>query len=146
MHSPLKGKPLSSMWLRTGWSLNILSQALSGLPFTPTNANGTDIEGREFSERSPWSYTTDVDASRQFKIGRLSWRLLLEIRNLFNARNILGWDLNRYTLDTYSGFDGQAGYVNDNISPNYGLNPKAGPNPDAWDARRLVRVGLGVEF
>ncbi len=145
-HSLLRGKPFSAAWLRTGWSVNILSQALSGLPYTPTNANGTDIEGLEFSERSPWSYTTDVDASRQFKIGKLSWRLLLEIRNIFNARNILGWDLNRFTIDTYSEFDGRAGYVNDNISPNYGLNPKAGPNPDAWDARRLVRVGLGVEF
>ncbi|MFH1009907.1 MAG: TonB-dependent receptor [bacterium] len=146
VHSRLKGKPFSTDWLATGWSLNVLSQALSGLPYTPTNANGTDIEGAEFSERSPWTYTTDVDASRQFKFGKLTWRLLLEIRNLFDTRNVLGWDLSRYTLDTYSEHGGRAGYVNDNISPNYGLNPKAGPNPDAWDARRLIRVGLGVDF
>jgi hypothetical protein len=146
LHNALKGKPFSTSWLKTGWSLNVLSQALSGLPYTPTNANGTDVEGQEFSKRSPWTYVTDVDASRQFNFGKLSWRLILEIRNLFNARNILGWDLNRYTLDTYSAHGGRAGYVNDNISPNYGLNPKAGPNPDAWDARRFIRFGLGVDF
>jgi outer membrane receptor protein involved in Fe transport len=146
LHNALKGKPFSTSWLKTGWSLNVLSQALSGLPYTPTNANGTDVEGQEFSKRSPWTYVTDLDASRQFNFGKLSWRLILEIRNLFNARNILGWDLNRYTLDTYSAHGGRAGYVNDNISPNYGLNPKAGPNPDAWDARRFIRFGLGVDF
>ncbi len=143
---PLKGKPFSTEWLQSGWNINILSQALSGLPYTPTNANGTDIEGREFSERSPWTYTTDLNAERDFKFGKLACHLLLEVRNLFDARNILGWDRNQYTLDTYVEHGGQAGYVNDNISPNYGLNPTAGPNPDAWDVRRLLRLGLAVDF
>jgi outer membrane receptor for ferrienterochelin and colicin len=143
---PLKGEPFSPAWLQSGWSVNILSQALSGTPYTPTNANGTDIEGREFSERSPWTYATDLDASREFKFGKLACHLLLEVRNLFNAHNILGWDLNRYTIDTYVEHGGRAGYINDNISPNYGLNPKAGPNPDAWDERRLVRLGLSFDF
>ncbi|MBU1707274.1 hypothetical protein KKB28_05095, partial [bacterium] len=77
-----------------------------------------------------------MNAERDFKFGKLACHLLLEVRNLFNAHNVLGWDRNQYTLDTYVEHGGQAGYVNDNISPNYGLNPTAGPNPDAWDVRR----------
>lgn len=143
---PLKGRPFSRDWLLTGWNVNVLSQALSGLPYTPTNANGTNVDGQEFAENSPWSYTTDLNVSRAFRTGNLKWRALLEVRNLFDRKNVIGWDPNQYTLDTYNG--GNPGYINDNSSPNYGQNPAEGadPNPDAWDIPRLIRFGLGVEF
>jgi outer membrane receptor protein involved in Fe transport len=150
MAYPLKGKPFSAEWLQSGWSVNVLSQALSGLPYTPTNANGSDVTGQEFSVRSPWTYYTDLNISREFRFGNLKWNALLEVRNLFDHKNVLGWDRNKSTIDTYQGADdanaGEAGYVNDPTSPNYGLDPKAGPNPDAWDIPRLIRFGLAVEF
>jgi outer membrane receptor protein involved in Fe transport len=141
---PVKGKTLSMQWLKTGWEVNVISQALSGLPYTPTSANGTDIQGQEFGARSPWTYTTDLNVSRSVKTGSLNWRVLLEIRNLFNRLNVLGWDANQNTLDTY--MNGMPGYVNDTSSPNFGSDPKSGPNPDAWSSPRLVRVGLALEF
>jgi outer membrane receptor protein involved in Fe transport len=145
-HDVLRGKPFTATWLKSGWSVNVLSQLLSGLPYTPTYANGTDVFGQEFSRRSPWTYTTDLNVSRAFRYGDLNWRLLVEVRNVFNALNVQGWDAAPNTIDTYIGHDGEAGYVNDNASPNYSLNPKSGPNPDAWDIRRLIRVGLALEF
>ena len=146
LNYPLEGQVFSPAWWRSGWSVNLLSQALSGLPYTPTNANGTDVTGAEFSERTPWVYTTDLNLSRAFRMGGLNWRLLGEVRNLFDRENVVGWDVNQYTIDTYIASGGTPGYINDSSSPNYGLNPKAGPNPDAWDIGRLVRAGLAVEF
>jgi outer membrane receptor protein involved in Fe transport len=146
LNYPLEGDAFSPKWWQSGWSINVLSQALSGLPYTPTNANGTDITGAEFSERTPWVYSTDLNLSRAFKAGGLTWRVLGEVRNVFDRRNVVGWDANTYTIDTYIGSGGTPGYINDSTSPNYGLNPKAGPNPDAWDIGRLVRAGLAVEF
>jgi outer membrane receptor protein involved in Fe transport len=144
MNYPLRGKAFTSEWLKSGWTVNLLSQMLSGLPYTPTYANGSDISGQEYSQRGPWTFQTDLNIGREFRWGGLSWAALFEVRNLFDQENILGWDRNQYTLDTYN--EGEAGYVNDSTSPNYGQNPKAGPNPDAWDIPRLVRFGLAVEF
>lgn len=140
----LKGEPFSAEWLRSGWTINWLSQFLSGLPYTPTQVNGNNIEGQEFGKNSPWTYQTDINVARHFRTGGLEWRALLEVRNLFNVRNVLGWDRNQNTIDTYN--DGEPGFINDSNSPNYGLNPKAGANPDAWDIPRQVRVGLAVDF
>jgi outer membrane receptor protein involved in Fe transport len=151
---PLKGQAFSAEWLRSGWQANILSQALSGLPYTPTYVNGTNVSGQEFSLHTPWVYTTDLNASRAFKTGGLAWRVLLDVRNLFDRKNVVGWDVNPNTINSYigdpslpyNGRPGEPGYINDSTSPNYGLDPKAGPNPDAWDAGRLIRAGLAVEF
>ena len=148
-HDPLRGRPFTTEWLLSGWSVNVVSQALSGLPYTPTYGNGTDVFGQEFSRRSPWTYVTDLNVSRAFQYGKLNMRLLVEIRNLFSTLNVQGWDAAPNTIDTYVGADGRAGYVNDNASPNYwGPNeaPRGPANPDAWDARRLIRAGLSVEF
>jgi outer membrane receptor protein involved in Fe transport len=153
-HAPVEGRAFTTKWLQSGWTVNVLSQALSGLPYTPTYANGTNVSGQEFARRSPWSYTTDLNISRAFRAAKLTWRVLLEVRNLFDAQNVLGWDVNQVgnnnnTIDTYVGANGRPGYVNDNASPNYwGPNqtPRGPANPDAWDARRLLRAGLAVEF
>ncbi len=141
---PLKGKAFTAEWLRTGWTINWLSQFLSGLPYTPTQINGSNIEGQEFARNSPWTYTTDLNIGRHFKMGGLSCQALFEARNLFNTKNILGWDRNQNTIDTYN--NGDPGFINDPTSPNDGLNPKSGPNPDAWDNPRQVRFGLAVDF
>jgi outer membrane receptor protein involved in Fe transport len=142
--TPLAGQPFTTKWLQSGWNVNLISQALSGLPFTPTYSNGSDIIGQEFSQRSPWNFQTDVNVTRAFKLGGLGWRLLLQVRNLFDNVNVLGWDINPNTLDTF--YNGNPGYVNDPVSPNFGQNPKSGPNPDAYGFRREIRAGLAVEF
>jgi outer membrane receptor protein involved in Fe transport len=154
-HDPVRGKPFTTKWLLSGWEGNVISQALSGLPYTPTYANGTDVFGQEFSRRTPWTYSTDLNLSRAFAYGKLNLRLLVEIRNLFNAINILDWDVNadatgdNGSFDSYVGANGRPGYVNDNASPNYWgpLDAPRGPaDPSAWNARRLIRAGLSVEF
>lgn len=148
-NDPLRGETFSKEWLLSGWSANLVSQMLSGTPYTPTYANGTDVFGQEFSKRSPWIYTTDLNVSRAIRYGKLNMRLLVEVRNLFNALNVQGWDAAPNTIDTYVNGDGRPGYVNDNASPNYwgpNTEPQGPANPDAWDARRLIRAGLSVEF
>jgi hypothetical protein len=76
------------------------------------------------------------------------------VRNLFDRKNVVGWDVNTYTINSfvgnpnlpYNGRPGEPGYINDPTSPNDGLKPNAQPNPDAWDHGRLFRAGLAVEF
>jgi outer membrane receptor for ferrienterochelin and colicin len=143
-HNPLKGAPFTAEWLRTGWQVNVLSQALSGLPYTPTGLSGSEIPDQQNTLHTPWTYQTDLNVARLFRYAGLNWSLLLQVRNVFDALNVVGWDANNYTIDTY--LDGKPGYVNDSNSPNYGYAPKSGSNPDAWDERRLVRAGLAVEF
>jgi len=154
-HEALKGKAFSTDWFKTGWTVNVISQLLSGLPYTPTYANGTDVTGQEYSRRGPWNYTTDLNLTRDFRYAGLNMKLLVEVRNLFNVRNVQGIDnygsaSDQNLLDTYLATDnGRPGYVNDNASPNYwGPNtvPRGAPNPDAWDVRRLIRAGLALEF
>jgi outer membrane receptor protein involved in Fe transport len=143
-NAPLTGRPFTVKWLESGWNVNMISQALSGLPYTPTYSNGTNIAGQEFSKNTPWIFQTDVNVSRAFKLVSLNWQLLVEVRNLFDNVNILGWDIAPNTIDTY--LNGTPGYVNDTASPNYGQNPKAAPNPAAWGERRNIRLGLSVDF
>ncbi len=142
---PLKGSPWSTAWLRSGWQVNVLMQSLSGLPYTPTAdpQGGEEIPGQDFSKRSSWTHVTDLNLGRNFRFGGLNWTFLAEVRNLFDRQNVLGWDANQYTIDTYSG---TPGYINDPTSPNRGDSPVSGANPDAFDERRLVRAGLAVEF
>lgn len=154
LNYPLRGEAFSPSWLKSGWQANVLSQALSGLPYTPTYANGTDVQGQEFSQETPWIYVTDMNVSRAFKTGGLTWRVLAEARNLFNRKNVVGWDVNQYTINTFVGNEtlpnngrpGEPGYINDPTSPNHGSKPNAQSNPDAWDHGRLFRAGLAVEF
>lgn len=131
------------------WEFNLLYNARSGLPYTPTDASSTRIEGKYMSERTPWSFVADLNLVKYFTIGRWRASLWVEIRNLFDYKNLLNVDDNYGRVGAPQAFDdytGEPGWVNDRASPNDVQNPFAGPNPEAWDNPRFIRTGLGIEF
>ncbi len=132
-----------------GWSINAMWNIRSGLPYTPTDASGTLIEGQYMTKRTDWTDAVDLNMTKYFNV--FGWRtsLWLEVRNLLNTKNILHADDNYGRVGTPQSFDsytGETGWVNDSVSPNYVQNPFSGPNPSAWDNPRFLRVGLGLEF
>ncbi len=136
-------------WMPGGWNINLLWNIRSGLPYTPTDAAGTRIEGRYMSERTDWTNTADINVTKYFTFGKWRPSLWLEVRNLFDRRNVLQVDDNYGRVGKPQAFDdysGMPGWVNDTASPNYVQNPFFGPNPEAWDNPRLIRLGLGLEF
>jgi len=68
-------------------SANINTKAGSGYPYTKTDVDGKALELNN-SSRLPWTFSTDLRISRDFKIWRLSPSLFLEIDNLFNNQNV----------------------------------------------------------
>lgn len=141
---------LGVKWLPGDWAINLLANYGSGLPYTPTDASGTRIEGREMSERTPWTLNADLNATKYFTlVSRYRLGIFLEVRNLLDRRNILQVD-DYYGRagepEAFDSYTGEPGWVNDSASPNYVQNPFAGPNPEAWDNPRFIRLGLGVQF
>jgi outer membrane receptor protein involved in Fe transport len=131
------------------WTFNLLWNMGSGLPYTPTDASNTRIQGQEMSKRTPWTYNADLNAAKYFTVGRWRTSLWLEVRNVFNRQNVLQVDDNYGRAgepNSWDDYTGTAGWVNDTSSPDYVQNPYAGPNPDAWDNPRFLRLGLGLQF
>ncbi|MBM3328108.1 MAG: TonB-dependent receptor [Calditrichaeota bacterium] len=143
-------RPFGSPFVPGGWDFNVLWNIRSGLPYTPTDASGTRIEGKYMSERTPWTNSVDFNIIKRIPIvGSYRGALWLQVFNVLDRRNILPVDDNYGRAGSPNAFDdytGQPGWVNDTVSPNFVLNPYAGPNQDAFDNPRFIRLGLGVDF
>ena len=149
LHYGAKEPLFGIAWMPGDWDLNLLWNIRSGLPYTPTDASGTRIEGQYMSERTDWTNVADLNVTKFFSIGKWRASLWFEIRNLFDRQNVMQVDDNYGRVGTPEAFDdytGLPGWVNDTQSPNYVQNPFSGPNPAAWDNPRFVRVGLGLDF
>ena len=141
--------PKKMPWLPGNWQVNLLMSARSGLPYSPTDASSTLIPGQAMSKRTDWTSVIDLNLTKYFMIGRWKTSLWLEIRNLFDKQNIMHVDDNYGRAgapDTFDDYTGEPGWVNDSSSPNFVRRPYAGPNPDAWDNPRFIRLGLGLDF
>lgn len=131
------------------WNLDLLWNIRSGLPYSPTDASGTLIEGQYMSKRTAWTNSADLNVSKGFSIGNYQTTLSLQVYNIMDETNLLNVDDNYGRAgapNSYDDYSGQAGWVNDTASPNNSQNRYAGPNPDAFDNPRLIRLGLGFEF
>jgi len=131
------------------WEMNLIWNVRSGLPYTPTDRSGTRIEGQYMSKRTPSTDAIDLNLTKFLTFGRWQTSLWLEVRNLFNRRNLLHVDDYYGRVGAPEAFDdysGMEGWLNDSVSPNYVLNPFSGPNPEAWDNPRFIRLGLGLAF
>ncbi len=80
------------------WStdLALISTAESGF-FYRLEATGTDARNRE-SDRAPWNLRTEARASRPFKVGRYALSGFVEVRNLFDRKNVIAYD--RYNIQS----------------------------------------------
>ena len=83
---------------KLAWStdLALISTAESGF-FYRLEATGTDPRNRE-SDRAPWNLRTEVRASRQFKVGQYALSGFVEVRNLFDRKNVIAYD--RYNIQS----------------------------------------------
>ncbi len=69
------------------FSANISTNAGSGYPYTKTDIKNKPLELNN-SSRLPWTFSTDMRVSRDFKVWRLNPSLFLEVDNLFNNQNV----------------------------------------------------------
>ena len=115
------------------WSINILTQFATGLPYTPTNKEGeTNVLIPPNSARRPYTVTTDVKASKFFYIGPLKYQFLLEVKNLFDRSN---------TLQVYS-TTGKPDDSTDNDLP----GTEYDKDPTNWGPRRQIYFGFLLGF
>ncbi len=136
-------------WMPGGWNANLIWNLRSGLPYTPTDRTGTRIEGQYMTERTEWTNVGDINVTKRFNVGKWRASIWLEVRNILDTQNVMQVDDYYGRVGTPQAFDdytGMPGWVNDSSSPNYVQNPFAGPNPEAWDNPRFIRLGLGLDF
>lgn len=81
----------------SGWELNLKWRYLSGLPHTPQYpawSGNTPIwvTGDIYSARYPDYHRLDFRLGKKFDLNRITLRTFLEIKNLYNRRNIFIYD------------------------------------------------------
>ncbi len=81
----------------SNWELNVKWRYLSGLPHTPQYAtwNGNTpiwVTGDIYSARYPDYHRLDFRIGKKFNLKKLIFRTFLEIKNLYNRRNIFIYD------------------------------------------------------
>lgn len=112
------------------WGISAVGQYGSGLPFTPTDARGSQI-GDINSQRQPWTGNLDLRAYRTIKFSGLLFTAIVDIQNLFDRKNI-------YRVFTNTG------------TPDFSLNPNMSQEnlhrPYYYGPPRHVQLGLEVGF
>ncbi|HEV8266022.1 MAG TPA: TonB-dependent receptor, partial [Gemmatimonadales bacterium] len=74
--------------LLAGFEAAAIVRWSSGLPFTMTNATGDTLIGLPNSHRLPPQRTVDMLLRRRLRLGGWQGSVYLDVRNLFNRRNI----------------------------------------------------------
>lgn len=147
-------------WLEnTG--LNVLINAGSGTPYTPTNtynevtlaAVASQPAGPINSRYGPWTFQVDAKLNRVFPVGRQRVEFYVWVLNLFNRENV-------YTVYTSTGSAETTNYLNTSEGQNflatnadrYGADGALGRyhlaelDPGNFGVPRLVRFGARIDF
>ena len=108
-------------------AVNLIGRYGSGLPYTPNPRAPTkpDIN----SKRYPPTYNVDALLSKRSRIGGLTYTLFVDIRNIFNTKN-LDDILDAVTYDRYS----------------IPLSSQKHSHPLSWSSPRLVMMGVSLDF
>ncbi len=113
---------------------NFIIEYGSGMPWTPP-AKDQDAWKYENTERMPWTLNVDMIADKGFRWNRYTTKLFVEVRNLFNRKNIVDIaDEEWYALQV----DSQGNRIYDADGPY--------DDPSVYGPQRVVRVGVKVEF
>ena len=99
----------------------------SGLPYTPNPR--APIKPAINSKRYPPTYNVDALISKRSRIGGLTYTLFVDIRNIFNTKN-LDDILDAVTYDRYG----------------IPLNSQKHSHPLSWSSPRLVMMGVNLDF
>jgi hypothetical protein len=87
--SPTGGPALLGIHPLGGIETAAIFRYSSGLPFSRTNAAGDSLIGPPNSSRLPSTQTVDMLLRRPIRIARLGGSVYLDMRNVFNRRNIV---------------------------------------------------------
>lgn len=116
--------------------LSLITTAESGFHYNIT-ATTDDPRARE-SDRAPWNMRSDLRFSRSFPVAGQSIGGFLEVRNLFDRKNILTWD-NRNIPSTAKWEEEQ--------DPTGDLNRGFTAQSQAiYDTPRMVNLGFTIDF
>ncbi len=112
-----------------GYGVNVLGNIGSGLPYTPTDARGRNIDD-ENSGRMPYTATFDAKAFYDISLRNMAnVRIYMDITNLFDRKNILN-------------------VFNNTGEPDESLNPNNSPmyifRPYYYSAPRHIELGISV--
>ncbi len=116
-----KNENLLSPGFLSNFSLGIIIEYGSGLPYTSTNYQGRVVKIND--KRLPSRFQVDMRLRKNFVFKKASFELFSDIQNLLNSREPLE--------KAYAGFENPAGPFND---------------PTVWQRARHIRLGLGVNF
>lgn len=122
------------------WGASALAVWASGFPYTPSFEEaalyGPDVEP-EFptnARRQPATFQVDLDAFKEFEVGRFRPRLFVHVYNLLDRRN---------ALSVY-GDTGAPGVTFS--APIYSADAGYFTRPDFYSEPRRVHVGLRLQF
>ena len=108
-------------------AVNLIGRYGSGLPYTPNPR--APIKPDINSKRYPATYNVDALISKRSRIGGLTYTLFVDIRNVFNTKN-LDDILDAVTYDRYG----------------IPLNNQKHSHPLSWSSPRLVMMGVSLDF
>ena len=108
-------------------AVNLIGSYGSGLPYTPNPR--APIKPEINSKRYPPTHNVDALISKRSRIGGLVYTLFVDIRNVFNTRN-LDDILDAVTYDRYG----------------IPLNSQKHSHPLSWSSPRLVMMGVSLDF
>ncbi len=108
-------------------AINFIGNYGSGLPYTPNPR--APIKPEINSKRYPPTYNVDALISKRSRIGGLVYTLFVDIRNIFNTKN-LDDILDAVTYDRYG----------------IPLSSQKRSNPLSWSSPRLVMMGVSLDF
>ena len=108
-------------------AVNFVGRYGSGLPYTPNPR--APIKPAINSKRYPATYNVDALISKRSRIAGLTYTLFVDIRNVFNTRN-LDDILDAVTYDRYG----------------IPLSSQKHSHPLSWSSPRLVMMGVSLDF
>ena len=108
-------------------AVNFIGNYSSGLPYTPNPR--APIKPDINSKRYPATYNVDALISKRSRIAGLTYTLFVDIRNVFNTKN-LDDILDAVTYDRYG----------------IPLSSQKHSHPLSWSSPRLVMMGVSLDF
>jgi hypothetical protein len=85
-----QGPVIGGVRLPDRWGANVLWRFDTGLPYTATDEDGNRLFGEtENASRMPYNDTVDLKLDKDFSFGPMDYSLIMDVRNVFNRRNVL---------------------------------------------------------
>ncbi len=152
-----EGPKIGDVYPFEDMGINVLIQASSGVPYTPTNkydaaregiAVSQEPTGRVNSSNMPWSLSIDLKAERKFNYAQFTFtpyiwvQNLLENENVFNVYEGTGKGDKTGWMETAEGQTWTEVYGPDAVKQ-YRLKEN---NPKNYGKPRMILVGLRMSF